>query len=280
MYTYACTYIYAYMYPYLLMCLHICTYVLVTLYTTISTSIMSHLQVCVFFSLFKFPFPFNLFFFLSPSHCLLVSFIIIIISSDKMKRSFFQAAVVSILLYGCTTWTLTKRLEKKLDGNYTRMLRAILNKSWQQHPTRRQLYGHLPPITKTIQARRTRHAGHCWRSKDEIVSDVLLWTPAYSQSKAGRPARTFIQQLCDDTGCNPEDLPEAMNDRETWRERVRDIRASRTSWWWWWFVPFNLCDLKEFHSIDTTMENSANESHLEISDNQKSRFLRKQSLNS
>ena len=56
--------------------------------------------------------------------------------TDKMKRSFFQAAVTSILLYGCTTWTLTKRLEKKLDGNYTRMLRAILNKSWRQHPTR------------------------------------------------------------------------------------------------------------------------------------------------
>ena len=53
--------------------------------------------------------------------------------TDKMKRSFFQAAVVSILLYGCTTWTLTKRLKKKLDGNYTRMLRAILNKSWRQH---------------------------------------------------------------------------------------------------------------------------------------------------
>ena len=143
-----------------------------------------------------------------------------------MKRSFFQAAVVSILLYGCTTWTLTKRLEKKLDSNYTSMLRAILNRSWQQHPTRRQLYGHLPPIMKTIQARRTRH---CWRSKDEIVSHVLLWTPAYGQSKAGRPARTFIQQLCDDTGCNPEDLPKVMNDRETWRERVRDIRASRTT---------------------------------------------------
>ena len=47
--------------------------------------------------------------------------------TDKMKRSFFQAAVTSILLYGCTTWTLTKRLEKKLNGNYTRMLRAILN---------------------------------------------------------------------------------------------------------------------------------------------------------
>ena len=94
--------------------------------------------------------------------------------TDKMKRSFFQAAVTSILLYGCTTWTLTKRLEKKQDGNYTRMLRAILNKSWQQHSTRHQLYGHLPPITKTIQVRRTRHAGHCWRSRDELIRDVLL----------------------------------------------------------------------------------------------------------
>ena len=124
------------------------------------------------------------------------------------------------------------------------MLRAILNKSWQQHPTRRQLYGHLPPITKTIQARRTTHAGHCWRSKDEIVSDVLLWTPAYGQSKAGRPARTFIQQLCDNTGCNPEDLPEAMNNRETWRESVWDIRASCTTWWWWWWCTGGTCENK------------------------------------
>ena len=103
-----------------------------------------------------------------------------------MKRSFFQAAVVAILLYGCTTWTLTKRLKKKLDGNYTRILRAILNKSWRQHPTRHQLYGHLLPITKTIQVRRTRHVGHCWRSKDKLISDVLIWTSAYGQAKAGR----------------------------------------------------------------------------------------------
>ena len=141
---------------------------------------------------------------------------------------------MSILLYGCTTWTLTKRLEKKLDGNYTRMLRAVRNKSWRQHPTRHQLYGHLPPITKTIQVRWTRHAGHCWRSKDELISDVLLWTSIYGRAKVGRPARTYIQQLCEDTGYNPEDLPEAMSDREKWRERARDIRASSTTWWWWW----------------------------------------------
>ena len=146
------------------------------------------------------------------------------------------------------------------------MLRAILNRSWQQHPTRRQLYGHLPPITKTIQARRTRHAGHCWRSKDEIVSDVLLWTPAYGQSKAGRPARTFIQQLCDDTGCNPEDLPKAMNDRETWRERVRDICASRTSWWWWWTNKAKrTCHLVDFTvPVDHWVKIKENENNWQI----------------
>ena len=73
--------------------------------------------------------------------------------------------------YGCTTWTLTKRLEKKLDGNYTRMLRAILNKSWRQHPTRHQLYGHLPPITKTIQVRRTRHS----KLYLSLIGIILRW---------------------------------------------------------------------------------------------------------
>ena len=161
--------------------------------------------------------------------------------TDKMKRSFFQAAIVSILLYGHTTWTLINRLEKRLDGNYTRMLRAILNKSWKQHHTKQQVYGHLLPITKTIQFRRTRHAGHCWRSRDELISDVLLWTPTHGRAKAGQPARTYIQQLCEDTGCSLEDLPKAMNNRERWRERVRDIRAKGMTRWWWWGGCIEVC---------------------------------------
>ena len=143
--------------------------------------------------------------------------------TDKIKRSFFQAAVVSILLYGCTTWTLTKRLVKKLDGNYTRMLLAILNKSWRQHPKKHQLSGHLPPTTKTIQVRRTRHAGQCWISRDELISDVLLWTPTYSRAKAWRPVRTYIQQLCEDTGCSPE------NCQRQWTIRRSGERGSGIS---------------------------------------------------
>ena len=142
---------------------------------------------------------------------------------------------MSILLYGCTTWTLTKHMEKKLDGNYRSMLRAIMNKSWRQNSSKPQLYGHLPTITKTIKVRRASHAGHCWRSRDELISDVLLWTPSYGRAKAGRPSRTYIQKLCEDMGCSLEDLPEAMKNREECWERVRDIHASGMTWWWWWW---------------------------------------------
>ena len=117
--------------------------------------------------------------------------------TDKMKRSFFQAAVVSILLYGFTC-PLSRKLSK-LDESDTQDT-----------------------------------AG------DELISDVLLWTPTYDRAKAGRPARTYIQQLCEDTGYSSEDLPEAMNDRKKWRERVRDIRASGTTWWWWWWFINNV----------------------------------------
>ena len=48
--------------------------------------------------------------------------------TDKIKRSLFQAVVVSILLYGCTTWTLLNVLRKSLTVT-TQMLLAILNKS-------------------------------------------------------------------------------------------------------------------------------------------------------
>ena len=124
---------------------------------------------------------------------------------------------------------------EKVDGNYTRMLWAILNKSWRHQPTKQQLYGHLPPVTKTIKIRWTRHAGHYWGSSNELVSDVLQWNPSQGRAKVGRPAWTYIQQICVDTGCSPEDLPKAIDDREGWRKRVREIRADSVTWWWWWW---------------------------------------------
>ena len=86
-------------------------------------------------------------------------------------------------------------MEEKLDDKYKIILRVVLNKSWRQQSTKQQVYGHLPPITRTIKIRRTRHAGRCWRSKDEFISYIILWSPLHERTEAGRPSRTDIQQF-------------------------------------------------------------------------------------
>ena len=144
---------------------------------------------------------------------------------EDMKRNFFRATVESVLLYGSTTWTLTKKLSDLLDGTYTRMLRAILNISWKKHPTKTRLYGHLPPISSTIRLRRLTFAGHCWRSKDEIASELLLWEPTHGDSKRGRPHKTYVDQLLEDIDCEPDELRPTMEDRDLWR-RVVLVRAN------------------------------------------------------
>ena len=75
------------------------------------------------------------------------------------------------------------------------------------------------------------YAEHCWRNKDKLISDVLQWTPSYGWAKVGRPARTYLQYLCANTGCSLEDLPGANDNRDEWWERVREISASNTTWW-------------------------------------------------
>ena len=147
---------------------------------------------------------------------------------DKLKRNFFRAAVESVLVYGAISWTLTAKLEGKLYGAYTRMLRAALNKSWREHLTNKELYGNIPKISVAIREQRLRFAGHCWRSEGELASDLLLWQPYHGKRFRGRPPLTYIDQLVKDTGCRTEELPAAMKERDKWKERVVNCRASST----------------------------------------------------
>ena len=144
---------------------------------------------------------------------------------DHLKRNFFRATVESVLVYGSVSWTLTSTLEKRIDGAFTRMLRTALNKSWTDHLTNAELYGCIPHVSSTIREQRLRFAGHCWRSKNEICSEVLLWEPLQGKRSRGRPRKTYIDQLTADTGYNKEDLPNAMADRYGWRQCVIRSRA-------------------------------------------------------
>ena len=55
--------------------------------------------------------------------------------------------------------------------------------------------------------------------KDELISDVPLWTLKHGRASVGQPARTYLHHVCADTECSREDLPGAMDDRERWRKK-------------------------------------------------------------
>ena len=90
-------------------------------------------------------------------------------------------------------------LEKKRDGCYTKILIVVKNVSWKQHMKNEVLYGEIPKITTAIAAQRVRFSGHYWGSKNELSHQLLLWEPTHGKRVCGRPRRTFIDQLVDDT---------------------------------------------------------------------------------
>ena len=145
----------------------------------------------------------------------------------QINKSFFRAVVESVLFYGSSAWTLTKTLESKLNETYTRMLRAILNIHWSKLPSKERLYGNLVQITSVIKERRTKFADHSYRSKDEVVSDLILWTPKHNKVKVGPPSKTYTNQLTEDADCQLKGLPRAMDGREYWRGSVNMFRAIR-----------------------------------------------------
>ena len=113
--------------------------------------------------------------------------------------------------YGC--------IEKKPDGNSTRMLQAILNKSWKQHPAKQQLYYHFPTTAKASKANKKfgtllkkKGRTHKWLSpKDPFTRTSQCWPTS--------------KTLPITAGSSLQDKPETMDDRDRWGERIREIRA-------------------------------------------------------
>lgn len=136
------------------------------------------------------------------------------------KVKLFVAAVESVLLYGSEAWTLTKAMEKALNGTYTRMIRVVKGVSAMQKMTNKQLYGELPPISDKIRARRLKLVGHLLRHNDEEASRVVTWRSTAGSVSRGRPNKTYIDQLEEDTGLPSSEIARFASDRQLWRGMV------------------------------------------------------------
>ena len=134
------------------------------------------------------------------------------------KIQLFRSLIEPILLYRSETQTLNTRQTRKLDGNYTNMLRRVQNIHWSEHRTLREIYSGIPSISNTLKRRRLCFAGHCYRAKGEVISDVLLW-------KRPLPIRsrklTYTDMLSRDTGMNVDELGKGNRDRGQWAKNRR-----------------------------------------------------------
>ena len=113
----------------------------------------------------------------------------------SLKLRTLLTLVESVLLYGSETWTLTKSLEKSIDGTYTRFLRTFFNLSWSEHLTNRELYSNLPKVTEKIRKRRRKLAGHCVRNSVEVACNLVLWKPSHGKPNRGRKRKTYLDNL-------------------------------------------------------------------------------------
>ena len=91
-----------------------------------------------------------------------------------------------------------------------------------EHKTNKEPYGNLPKITDDQEA---AVIGHCWRKKDEVISDLLLWEPKHGARKRGRPALTYVDQLQNDTGLSIAELKNIMENRKEWMKLVNGVRV-------------------------------------------------------
>jgi hypothetical protein len=82
--------------------------------------------------------------------------------------------------------------------------------------TNKELYGDIPKVTAKISSRRLQYAGHCKSAKGRIVSDLVTWRPTQGRRAKGRPKKTFMDLLQDDTGYTLGEIETSMQDRRFW----------------------------------------------------------------
>ena len=101
-----------------------------------------------------------------------------------------------------------------------KLLRVVKNVTWRQHIANEVLHAGLPKIWTTVRERRLSFSGHCWRSRNEVVSNLVLWEPKHGNRSVRGQAGTFVDLLEAVTRVPRDCLPAAMDNRVGCRKRV------------------------------------------------------------
>ena len=86
----------------------------------------------------------------------------------------------------------------------------------------------LPPISASLQIHRLQFSGHCWRSKNETVFQLLLWEPKHGRHSKAAPSNNqqhLLTNLESDTSLSRQDLASVMANRPEWARFIKSVRV-------------------------------------------------------
>ena len=145
--------------------------------------------------------------------------------SLSTKLKFYNACVLSTLLYTAEYWSLTERDEARLDAFDKRCQRKILRIKWSLHVTNKHIRSvtKQPQLTNLIRNCRLKWFGHLLRMDiNRIPKRLHLWKPSHGRRRRGRPRTKWIDVIQRDIrnlgfGWTIEEAEVAAQDRTVWR---------------------------------------------------------------
>jgi hypothetical protein len=158
--------------------------------------------------------------------------------SRKLKIKIYRNTILPVVLYGCETWSLTLREERRLRVFENRALRRVFGPrreevtgEWRKlhNEELNDLYS-LPNIVRVVKARRMRWAGHVARTGEERVVHMVLVGNPEGKRPFGRPRRRWVDNIKMDVqevgwGCG--DWMEFAQDRDGWQALVSTVNKLR-----------------------------------------------------
>ena len=157
---------------------------------------------------------------------------------QKFKIKIYRTIILPFVLYGCETWSLTLREERKLRVFENRVLRRIFG------PRRDEVTGEWrrlhneelndlycsPNIARVIKSRRMRWVGHVARMGGERGAYRVLVGKPEGKRPLGRPRRRWVDIMrmdLQEVGCGYVDWIGLAQDMDRWRTLVSMVMNLR-----------------------------------------------------
>ncbi|KAI8497134.1 hypothetical protein Bbelb_250830 [Branchiostoma belcheri] len=141
--------------------------------------------------------------------------------SFAVKYKLYKSLVVSILLYGCETWTLLTDTERRIQAFETKSLRRLLGISYHQHKTNEYVYqqvyslvGPQEAVMSTVRRRKLQWFGHLTRHNN--LAKTILQGTLEGKRRRGRQKKVWLDNIKDWTSLTVPQLLTAAQDRRTW----------------------------------------------------------------